>query len=99
MPILFNQDVAMLYVEPDEQDAHFYRNAQADEVVYVSKGNGVLESVFGDLPYREGDYLVIHRDITHRFRLDAAAARRSSSSSRAADTSAGPSGIGTSSAS
>ena len=55
VPLLFNQDIGMLYVEPDEQDAHFYRNAQADEVVYVSKGSGTLESVFGDLPFREGD--------------------------------------------
>ncbi|MBA3403317.1 MAG: homogentisate 1,2-dioxygenase, partial [Gemmatimonadaceae bacterium] len=70
MPLLFNQDVAMLYVEPDRQDEHFYRNAQADELVYVSKGAGVLESVYGDLPYREGDYLVIHRGILHRFRID-----------------------------
>ena len=66
IPLLFNQDIAMLYVEPDENDAHFYRNAQADELVYVAKGRGTLESVFGDLPYREGDYLVIHRGILHR---------------------------------
>src|SRR6266550_3946757 len=41
---LFNQDIAMLYVAPDEQDAHFYRNAQCDELVYVAKGEGVLET-------------------------------------------------------
>ena len=70
MPLLFNGDVAMLYVEPDEQDAHFYRNAQGDEVVYVAKGTGTLESVFGDLPFREGDYLIIHRGILHRYKLD-----------------------------
>jgi homogentisate 1,2-dioxygenase len=69
VPLLFNADVAMLYVAPDEQDAHFYKNAQADEIVYVSKGSGVLESAFGELPYREGDYLIIHRGITHRFRM------------------------------
>jgi homogentisate 1,2-dioxygenase len=69
-PLLFNQDIAMLYVEPDEQDAHFYRNAQADEVVYVAKGQGVLESVFGDLPYKQGDYVVIHRGIMHRWKVD-----------------------------
>jgi homogentisate 1,2-dioxygenase len=69
-PLLFNADIAMLYVEPDEQDAHFYRNAQADEVVYVAKGEGVLESVFGDLPYRPGDYVIIHRGIMHRWKLD-----------------------------
>ena len=70
LPLLFNADIAMLYVEPDEQDAHFYRNAQADEVVYVAKGTGTLESVFGDLPFREGDYLIVHRGILHRFKLD-----------------------------
>jgi homogentisate 1,2-dioxygenase len=73
VPLLFNSDVAMLYVEPDEQDPHFYRNAQGDELVYVSKGSGTLESVFGDLPYREGDYLVIHRGILHRYKLDMSA--------------------------
>ena len=73
IPILFNQEIAMLYVEPDEQDAHVYRNSMADEVTYVVEGAGVLESVFGDLPFRSGDYVVIHRNITHRWRLDLAA--------------------------
>src|SRR3954447_20332082 len=70
IPMLFNQDISMSYVEPDEQDAHFYRNAQSDELVYVAKGSGTLESVFGDLPFGEGDYLVIHRGILHRYRFD-----------------------------
>jgi len=73
IPILFNQEIAMLYVEPDEQDAHLYRNSMADEVTYVVEGKGVLESVFGDLPFQSGDYVVIHRNITHRWRLDLAA--------------------------
>jgi homogentisate 1,2-dioxygenase len=71
-PLLFNADIKMAYVEPDETDAHFYRNSQADEVVYVVEGHGVLESVFGELPFRPGDYVVIHRNITHRWRLDPA---------------------------
>jgi homogentisate 1,2-dioxygenase len=74
-PLLFNRDIAMLYVEPDVQDAHFYRNSQADEVVYVVEGEGVLETVFGPLPYRAGDYVVLHRNITHRWRLDPARGR------------------------
>jgi homogentisate 1,2-dioxygenase len=73
IPLLFNDDIAMLYVEPDEVDAHFYRNSQADEVVYVVEGRGVLESVFGDLPYQPGDYVVLHRNILHRWRLDPSA--------------------------
>ncbi|HJR36539.1 MAG TPA: homogentisate 1,2-dioxygenase, partial [Gemmatimonadales bacterium] len=55
-PLLFNADIAMLFARPTANDTHFYRNAQADEVVYVSQGSGVLETQFGDLPYREGDY-------------------------------------------
>ena len=71
IPLLFNADIKMAYVEPDRDDAHFYRNSQADEVVYVVEGTGTLESVFGDLPYQPGDYVVIHRNITHRWRHDA----------------------------
>ena len=36
LPLLFNSDIGMLYVEPDVTDSHFYRNSQADEVVYVA---------------------------------------------------------------
>ncbi len=70
VPLLFNDDCAILFARPTQADSHFYRNAQADEVVYVSQGSGVLESQFGNLPYREGDYLVVHRGIMHRYRLD-----------------------------
>ena len=66
-PLLFNDDVAMLYSAPDKQDEHFYRNAQGDEVVYVAEGEGHLETQFGDLPIIPGDYLVIHRGILHRY--------------------------------
>jgi homogentisate 1,2-dioxygenase len=52
VPLLFNSDIGMLYVEPDENDVHFYRNSQADECVYVVEGKGVLETVFGDLPFK-----------------------------------------------
>jgi homogentisate 1,2-dioxygenase len=72
-PLLFNADIAMSYVEPDEHDPHFYRNAQSDEIVYVAKGRGVLESVYGDLPFGTGDYLIIHRGILHRYKLELSA--------------------------
>ena len=70
IPLLFNQDVAMLYVEPDKADAHFYRNAQADELVYVAKGKGTLETQYGELPFGEGDYLVIHRGSMPQYRFE-----------------------------
>jgi homogentisate 1,2-dioxygenase len=45
----------------------FYRNGEGDEVVFVHEGSGTLETIFGDLPYREGDYVVIPRGTTYRF--------------------------------
>ncbi|NLT65842.1 MAG: homogentisate 1,2-dioxygenase [Acidobacteria bacterium] len=69
-PLLFNADVAVSFVRPERADEFFYRNAQGDELVFVSEGSGVLESQMGELPFRKGDYVVIPRGILHRYRFD-----------------------------
>jgi homogentisate 1,2-dioxygenase len=68
-PLLFNRDVALTFVQPEQDDQFFYRNAQGDELIFVSDGSGVLESQMGELPFRRGDYLVIPRGILHRYRF------------------------------
>jgi len=68
-PLLFNKDVSMEVVRPAEAVSNFYRNAQGDELVYVSEGQGVLESPLGRIPFEAGDYLVIPRGILHRYRF------------------------------
>jgi homogentisate 1,2-dioxygenase len=68
-PLLFNGDVALQMVRPAEEDDFLYRNGQGDEVVYVAEGEGSLDSSFGRLAFRPGDYLVIPRGILHRYRL------------------------------
>ncbi len=68
--LLFNRDLGILLARPRGTDDYFYRNAQGDEIVYVTRGGGVLESQFGEIPFREGDYLVIPRGIIHRYRPD-----------------------------
>lgn len=70
VPLLFNSDVVVSLARPSESDAGFYRNGQADETIYVAEGAGVVESAFGDVPYRAGDYVVIPRGITHRVVID-----------------------------
>ena len=71
IPLLFNTDVAISFARPQAGDDVFYRNAQGDEIVYVSDGGGVLESLFGELRFGRGDYLVIPRGIVHRYRITA----------------------------
>lgn len=67
VPLLFNNDVAMLFVQPNREDDYYFRNAQGDEIVFISDGAGVLETQLGDLPFSKGDYLVIPRGILHRY--------------------------------
>ncbi len=69
-PLLFNQDVALSLSRPQPAPDAFYRNAQGDELLFVSEGHGVLESVFGTLPFSAGDYLVIPRGVIHRLRVE-----------------------------
>jgi len=64
--LLFNQDIKVSLVKPTAADDFFYRNGRADELIYITRGGGVLESQYGNLTYREGDYLVIPRGIVHR---------------------------------
>ena len=75
VPLLYNNDVAMLFVQPDREDDFYYRNAQGDEIVYVSDGEGVLETPLGELTFGRGDYLVIPRGILHRYRFTSAPLR------------------------
>jgi homogentisate 1,2-dioxygenase len=69
IPLLFNNDVTMEFVRPADPTSSFYRNAQGDEIVFVSEGEGVLESPFGSIVFSGGDYLVIPRGILHRYQF------------------------------
>lgn len=44
----------------------FFRNADGDEVRFIHEGAGTLQTDYGDMPYRRGDYLVIPRGTTFR---------------------------------
>ncbi|MFT2007071.1 homogentisate 1,2-dioxygenase [Pontibacter sp. 13R65] len=66
--LLLNNDVAISICSPSERKMSYsYKNAQADEVVFVHEGSGVLYSQMGKLEFNEGDYLVIPRTIIHHF--------------------------------
>ncbi len=64
--VLGNGDVRLSYVVAGEVSP-YYRNAVGDECVYVEDGEGTVETVFGALAYRTGDYVLIPRATTHRW--------------------------------
>ncbi len=65
--VLENADVRILLDEVAETPNHWWRNADADELYFVHRGAGVLETDFGPLTYRRGDYLVVPRGTVSRF--------------------------------
>ena len=67
--VLGNSDVRIGYVVADGPSP-YYRNAVGDECVYVESGTGAVESVFGALRYRTGDYVMVPRATTHRWLPD-----------------------------
>lgn len=66
VPLLANADVSLGFCRPAGAMAYFYKNADADELLFIHQGSGRLESQFGTLPYRGGDYLVIPRGTIYR---------------------------------
>ncbi len=65
--VLGNNDVRINYVVTGTDPSPYYRNAIGDECVYVESGSGVVETVFGVIPYRTQDYVLIPRATTHRW--------------------------------
>jgi homogentisate 1,2-dioxygenase len=70
VPIFANADVIMSRCRPAEQQRELYRNATADEIVFVHRGRGRLLTMFGELPVKPFDYVVIPRTTTYLFELD-----------------------------
>jgi len=65
--LMWNNDVEISLVRPSESMDYFFRNGEGDEVYFVHEGSGTLHTTFGDLPYSDGDYIVIPRGTTYQF--------------------------------
>ncbi|HEX6237807.1 MAG TPA: homogentisate 1,2-dioxygenase [Acidimicrobiales bacterium] len=65
-PLLANDDVRLL-VAGAGLASGLYRNATGDEIVVIRAGAARLESPFGALECRAGDYVVIPTGTTHRW--------------------------------
>ena len=64
--VLGNGDVRISYVVA-ARTSPYYRNAVGDECVFIESGSGTVETVFGVVPFRTGDYVMIPRATTHRW--------------------------------
>lgn len=49
---------------------YFYKNADADEMLFVHKGSGKLRTMYGSLDFKYGDYLIIPRGTVYQIDFD-----------------------------
>jgi homogentisate 1,2-dioxygenase len=62
VPVLVNNDLHIVLAAPQRSlDSYFFKNTDADEMLFVHEGSGVLRTMYGTLSFGYGDYLVIPR--------------------------------------
>ena len=62
VPVLVNNDLHIVLAAPKSGNKdYFYKNTDADEMIFVHEGSGVLHTMYGKLDFAYGDYLVIPR--------------------------------------
>ena len=65
--LLVNNDLHLGLAAPrNSMKDYFYKNADADEMLFIHKGKGTLKTFLGNIPFEYGDYLVIPRGMIYQ---------------------------------
>lgn len=76
VPLLVNSDIHIGLAAPRKSMTdYFYKNADADELLFIHEGTGTLKSLMGNIPFVPGDYLVIPRGMIYQMDFDGEANR------------------------
>ncbi|MFI5203260.1 MAG: homogentisate 1,2-dioxygenase [Flavobacteriales bacterium] len=72
-PLLVNNDVWLGLAAPRKSvKDYFYKNADADEMLFIHKGSGTLRTFMGNIPFEYGDYLIIPRGMIYQIEFNTA---------------------------
>lgn len=70
-PVLVNDDCQIVLAAPRKSTTDYYfKNADADEVIFIHEGSGVLKTMYGNLTFSYGDYLVVPRGTIYQMHFD-----------------------------
>lgn len=62
IPVLVNNDCHIVLAAPRQSMRdYFYKNTDADELIFIHEGSGILHTQYGELPFGYGDYIIIPR--------------------------------------
>ena len=71
--MLLNSDCIIGLAAPRQSmKTYFYKNADADELLFIHKGSGTLRTFMGNIPFEYGDYLVIPRGMIYQIEFNSA---------------------------
>ena len=70
-PLLFNDDFVYSIARVNSGMDDFFRNSYQDELVFVAKGTGTVQTTFGTLSFQPLDIIYIPRGTTVQWRPDA----------------------------
>jgi homogentisate 1,2-dioxygenase len=71
IPVLVNNDVHIVLAAPQQSvTSYFFKNADADEMIFVHEGSGVLKTMYGELSFAYGDYLVVPRGTIYQIHFN-----------------------------
>lgn len=69
--VLFNDDVYISLAAPQKSmTTYFYKNSQADEMIFIHEGSGKLHSVYGALPFKPGDHVVVPKGTIYQLSFE-----------------------------
>ncbi len=69
--LLFNNDVYLISAAPKKSMTdYFFKNSDADEVIFIHEGSGVLKTIYGQINFEYGDYLVIPRGTIYQLHFN-----------------------------
>jgi homogentisate 1,2-dioxygenase len=65
--LLVNKDIHIGVAAPRRSlNDYFYKNADADELLFIHEGSGTLRTLLGNIDFEYGDYLVIPRGMIYQ---------------------------------
>src|SRR5215213_3639869 len=71
IPVLVNDDVHVVLAAPQQSITdYFYKNADADELIFIHEGSGVLKTIYGEISFGYGDYLNIPRGTIYQIHFN-----------------------------
>lgn len=71
VPLLVNSDIHIGVAAPLKSlTEYFYKNADADEMLFIHRGTGTLRTLVGNIRFEYGDYLIIPRGMIYQIEFD-----------------------------